>query len=159
MSYCDEQSCRRVVSGLKFPNGLAKGLDGLIYVPSSLIGMIEIYRPQPNGDLVRVDSLDAGYSLDNLSVDRDGDIYGAAITDSVKFFGAHLDPYNKDAPTAALKVVKKADGEYVITKAIEDGKGEVLPAATTILHDATTGRIFASGKYRHDFAHAIWFFH
>jgi hypothetical protein len=93
-----------------------------------------------------VDSIDAGYAVDNLSFDRDGNIFAAAIPDSIKFFAHTLDPYNRDTPTTALKVAKKAEGGYEFTKAIEDGLAEILPGATTVLHDAETGRMFFSGK-------------
>lgn len=135
-----------MASGLKFPNGLVKGLDGLIYVPSSLLGMIDVYQPQPNGNLVKVDSIDGGYALDNLSVDRDGTIFAAAFPDAFKLMASSKDPYNKNAPATALKVISKAEGGYEVTKAIEDGLGEILPGATTVIHDSTTGRLFLSGK-------------
>lgn len=147
VSYCDETYCRPVASGLKYPNGLARGTDGLIYVPSSLLGVIDVYEPKPNGDLVKVHSIDAGYAVDNLAVDREGHIYAAAITDPIKFFSAARDPYNKHTPAGGLKIVRKADGQYEVSKAIEDGLGEVLPGATTVVHDAKNGRLFLSGKY------------
>lgn len=144
MSYCDDTYCRQVASGLKFPNGLAKGADGLLYVPSSLLGVIDVFKPQASGDLVKIHSIDAGYAVDNLAVDRNGHIYAAAITDPRKFFAALHDPYNKDTPATGLKVVKKADGQFEVSKAIEDGLGEVLPGATTIVHDAKNDRLFVS---------------
>ncbi|KAH8199844.1 hypothetical protein TruAng_006014 [Truncatella angustata] len=151
VSYCDETSCRQVASSLKFPNGLAKGGDGRIYVPSSMLGLIDIFQPQINGDLVKVDSINANYVLDNLSPDRNGNIYAAAIPDAMKFFAANKDPLNKNAPTTALKITKNAKGQYEVSKEIEDGMNEVLPGATTVLHDYKTGRLFFSGESLHGF--------
>lgn len=145
VSFCDGVECRQVVPGQNFPNGLTKGHDGLLYVPSSLLGTIDVYQPQPGGDLTRLQTIETGYSLDNLRPDRDGHIFAAAITNAIKFFAAMSDPYNKTTPTAGLRVTKNAAGRYEVTKVVEDGLGEVLPGATTVLHDATTGRIFLSG--------------
>ncbi|ETS73043.1 hypothetical protein PFICI_15218 [Pestalotiopsis fici W106-1] len=145
VSFCDGDACRQVVPGQKFPNGLIRGRDGLIYVPSSLLGTIDVYQPQPGGDLVKLHTIETGYAIDNLSPDRDGQIFAAAITNAIKFFAAINDPYNKDTPTAGLRITKDANGGYKVTKVVEDGLGEVLPGSTTVVHDATTGRIFFSG--------------
>lgn len=80
-------------------------------------------------------------------MDRDGTIFAAAIPNAIKFFGANYDPYNKDTPTTALRIVKKSAGNYEVNKAIEDGLGEILPGATTVLRDAKTGRLFFSSKF------------
>ncbi|KAK6079508.1 hypothetical protein SCUP234_05677 [Seiridium cupressi] len=147
VSFCEGSNCRQVARGFKMPNGLAKGLDGLIYVPSSMLGTIDVFQPQPNGDLVKVDSIDTGYSLDNLSVDQDGNIFAAAIPDGIKFLAANLDPYKKNAPATALKVTKKSEGGFEVTKVLEDGLTEVLPGTTSVVHDAKTGRVFFSGVF------------
>ncbi|CAJ2505644.1 Uu.00g130380.m01.CDS01 [Anthostomella pinea] len=103
-------------------------------------------RDLPNKNLTKFDAINVGYALDNMFVDRDGNILVAAFPDSIKFFAANNDPYHKDTPTTALKLVERPDGAYGITKSIEDRLAEVLPGATTVLHDATTGRLFFSSK-------------
>lgn len=115
-------------------------------MPSSLLGVVDVFKPQPNGDLIKVETLETGYSLDNLSPDRDGTIYAAAIPDVLKFFAANKSPLDKDTPTTALKIVKRPDGDYEVSKVLEDGLGEILPGATTVLHDAETGRLFFTGR-------------
>jgi arylesterase/paraoxonase len=42
--------------------------------------------------------------------------------------------------------VRKTLNGYEVIKILEDGKGEILPAATTVVHDAVTGRLFLSGE-------------
>ncbi|KAI1846291.1 hypothetical protein JX265_010878 [Neoarthrinium moseri] len=145
VSFCDDTTCKEVARGLKFPNGLAKGHDGLIYVPSSILGVIDVFEPQSNGNLTKVDQIDVGYSLDNLAVDSDGEIFAAVITDTFKFFAANNDPYGKDAPTAAVRIHKGLDGRYKVAKVIEDSLAEVLPASTAVVHDPKTGKLFFSG--------------
>lgn len=135
-----------MVSGQKFPNGLVGDSNGLIYVPSSMLGGIDVYQPQPNGDLTKIDYINLYYGIDNLSVDSNGDIFAAVFPDPLRFFKSATDPYNPDIrpASAGLRISKTSSG-YEVSKAIEDGLGEVLPGSTTIVHDAKTGRLFMSG--------------
>ncbi|CAM1510669.1 Fc.00g010040.m01.CDS01 [Cosmosporella sp. VM-42] len=135
--------CKKVAGGFKFPNGLTRGKDGLIYVPNSMIGTIDIFKVLSDSGLEKVDSIFAGYGLDNLSSDENGDIYVAAFPKGIDIFKAYNDPYNARPPATALKL-RKQDGRYIVEKVIEDAHGEALPAATTVVHDAKTGRLFFS---------------
>ncbi|RYP53929.1 hypothetical protein DL768_001241 [Monosporascus sp. mg162] len=144
---CRRKACWKVAEGLRYPNGLAKGHDGLIYVPSSAVGSIDVFEHVPRQGFKKLHHIDTDYSLDNLSVDKNGDIYAAAFPRPLQMLRGADDPFNSRAPAAALKISKKGDGAYVVEKVIEDGDAEVLPATTTVLHDAKTGRLFFSGVY------------
>ncbi|KAH7127424.1 hypothetical protein EDB81DRAFT_809202 [Dactylonectria macrodidyma] len=145
VTYCDKDTgCRPVAGSLSFPNGLVNGQDGLLYVPSSMLGTITIYRIAPVTDkLEKVDEVSVGYGIDNLSIDQNGDMYIAVFPVGVEIFKAYKDPYNARPPSAALRM-RKGEGGYVVEKIIEDAFGEVLPVATTVIHDAKTGRLFFS---------------
>ncbi|KAH7131629.1 hypothetical protein B0J13DRAFT_107461 [Dactylonectria estremocensis] len=143
VTYCDKDGCRPVAGGLKFPNGLVNGQDGLLYVPSSMLGTIAIYRIAPTDKLEKVDEVSVGYGIDNLSIDKNGDMYIAAFPVGVEIFKAYKDPYNARPPSVALRM-RKREGGYVVEKIIEDAFGEALPVATTVIHDAKTGRLFFS---------------
>ncbi|KAJ4318200.1 hypothetical protein N0V84_006956 [Fusarium piperis] len=143
-TFCDaETGCKTVAQNFKWPNGLTRDKNNLIYIPCSLSGTIFIYRVLSDNSLEKVGEVKTGYSIDNLSVDANGDIWAAAFPVMVKIFKAYEDPYNSFPPATALRV-RKVDGKYVVDKVIEDGKGEVLPAVTTVVHDAKTGRLFFS---------------
>ncbi|KAJ4140623.1 hypothetical protein NW765_015900 [Fusarium oxysporum] len=142
VAFCDTRSCKRVASKLQFPNGLVIE-DSILYLPDSITGRLYIYRILPNRDLVKVDEVNLGYGVDNASVDENGDIWIAAFPIGVEIFKAYDDPYNAHPPSTVLRV-RKVKGEYVVEKIVEDAKGEVLPAATTVVHDAKTGRLFLS---------------
>jgi len=45
-----------------------------------------------------------------------------------------------------MKVTKGEEG-WKAEKVLEDGLGEILPVATTVIHDAKTGRLFLSSKF------------
>ncbi|KAK8102531.1 Serum paraoxonase/arylesterase 1 [Apiospora sp. TS-2023a] len=142
-----------IPSGLAFPNGLVHNHhDGRLYVPSSLLGTVDIYEPAPNGSLshVKADTVDVGYSIDNLMVDRDGDVW-APVFPVGKDIGTVLnDPYGEHGVAGAAMRIRKGkgpDGGWEVEKVLEDGLGEVLPMATSVVHDAATGRLFFSGEF------------
>jgi arylesterase / paraoxonase len=147
VTFCDTQSCRPVASNLQFPNGLVIK-DNTLYLPDSITGRLYIYRILPNRDLEKIDEVDLGYGVDNASIDENGDIWIAAFPIGVEIFKAYNDPYNAHPPSTVLRV-RKVEGEYVVEKMVEDAEGEVLPAATTVVHDAKTGRLFLSSKLSH----------
>lgn len=181
MSHCtSDNTCRIVSPGHKFPNGLAynrgpKG-DGLLYVPSSLLGRVYAYKPVSDGergDLQLVATIDAGFSLDNISPDAKGDMYIAAFPKATDLLAAYADPYGSSPATAAVRVRKGKQvagglaggddvaswAEFEVDKVIEDGAGgkaEILPGTTTVVHDAATGRLFFSSKFRQLSCNHIW---
>ncbi|ORY58393.1 uncharacterized protein BCR38DRAFT_377014 [Pseudomassariella vexata] len=146
VSFCDDTTCRTVVPGLKYPNGLVKGHDGLIYVPSASIGGIDVFEPLPDHGLKKIDHIDVDYSLDNLNVDASGDIYAAAFPIAKQILDGFNDPLNSFPAATALRIRKTLSG-YEVTKVIEDRNGEVLPATTTVLHDTKTGKLFMSSVF------------
>lgn len=147
VSFCDDDaSCRPVVTGLKFPNGVTKGPSGRIYVPSSFLGVVSVFERQKDDGLTKVDEIETDFPLDNLSVDSEGNLWAAGLTDVLTFFKVLEDPYGLTTPATALRFRQKEDGGFEVEKAVEDGLGEVLPGATTVVHDAKTGRVFMSGK-------------
>ncbi|RBR19011.1 hypothetical protein FVER53590_10110 [Fusarium verticillioides] len=142
VTFCDTQSCKTVAPNLQFPNGLVIK-ENILYLPDSITGRLYIYRILPNKDLEKINEVNLGYGVDNASIDENGDIWIAAFPIGVEIFKAYDDPYNAHPPSAVLRV-RKIWGEYVVEKVLEDAKGEVLPAATTVVHDARTGRLFLS---------------
>lgn len=147
MAFCSAESgCTIAAGNLQFPNGLTIGQDGLVYVPSSMLGSIDVFKPDHNKQLQRISQVKTGFALDNLSVDKNGDIFAAAFPRGLSVLEAYDDPWNSHAPAAALRLSKNKEGEYTVVKTIEDGFGDILPAATTVIHDAQTGRLFFSSK-------------
>ena len=153
-------------------------MDGFLYVPSAVDGSLTVYKPivkypdhkhdhgdhhahshsadsapYYDGTIEEVAKLQAGYPMDNLSEDQDGDIYAAAFPNT-KIMSKFDDPLGPlRPPSAALRIRRgewnvgkdgKGAFEYKIEKIIEDRDGEVLPASTTVIRDAVTGRLWLS---------------
>tara|TARA_R110002003_G_scaffold296_2_gene18592 strand:+ start:1147 stop:2304 length:1158 start_codon:yes stop_codon:yes gene_type:complete len=133
--------------GLKFPNGLTRGFDGLIYVPSSVDGRIRVYTLTNANTLKLIDEIHTGMPLDNISPDANGDLYVAGFPNFLKVTKALADPLNLDAPATVLRIRKTVDVErrkvdYRVEKVLEDGEGKVLSGSTTVRHDVKTGRLW-----------------
>ncbi|KAF5972308.1 serum paraoxonase arylesterase [Fusarium coicis] len=140
VTFCDTQTCKTGAPNLHFPNGLTIK-DNILYLPDSITGRLYIYRILHNRNLEKIDEVNLGYGVDNASIDENGDIWIAAFPIGVEIFKAYDDPYNAHPPSAVLRV-RKVEEEYVVEKVLEDAKGEVLPTATTVVHDVKTGRLF-----------------
>ena len=157
VAYCDYQGkCHTATlppgidirKNLKFPNGLAKGDDGLIYVPSSADGTVKVFALQPNKTLTQLHTIHVGMPLDNISPDARGDLWVPGLPDIRATFKAITDPYGYASPATVFRIrrVKSISApdklEYEVQKIVEDKEGEVISGATTVVHDVKTGRLF-----------------
>ncbi|KAH8904809.1 calcium-dependent phosphotriesterase [Coniochaeta sp. PMI_546] len=148
VTFCSyENECSIVSSGHYYPNGLLLHSDGRLYVPSSAAGGINVYQPHRNGSLQKVGEIDAFYAIDNLSEDSNGDIFAAVFPLGVKNQAYVKSPFGPVPASTVLRIYKTQDSQsgYQWEKVLEDRDGEVLPAATVVVHDASTGRLFFSG--------------
>ncbi|KAF2034211.1 calcium-dependent phosphotriesterase [Setomelanomma holmii] len=133
--------------GLKFPNGLTRGFDGLIYLPSSVDGRVRVYSLTSDNTLNLIDEIHAGMPLDNISPDANGDLWVPGFPYYLQTYKALADPLNMGAPATVLRIRKTVDVEnrkvdYRVEKVLEDGEGKVLSGSTTVRHDVKTGRLW-----------------
>ena len=116
--------------------------------------------PYYDGTVEEVTKIKTEYPIDNLSEDQDGDIWAAAFPNTLIL--KKVDDPSINAPSTALRIKrgewvleetkgKEGEGktkgryEYIVEKVIEDRDGEVLPASTTVIRDAVSGRLWLSG--------------
>lgn len=140
---------------LRFPNGLTRGFDGLYYVPSSTDGQVRVYALDTDNMLQLVDTIHTGMPLDNISPDATGDLYVPGFPSFLPTLKALSDPWSKNAPSTIFRIRKTVDAgpdgvrsvDYRVEKVIEDKEGKIISGATTVRHDAKTGRLFIGGKY------------
>lgn len=149
MVYCSSSNkCHSATpdSKFKFPNGLSKGKDGRIYVPSSLDGTVRIFELQSDKMLKEVNRVYTRMGLDNISPDANGDLWAPGFPNIPKLFKNLEDPFVHESPSTVFRITKK-EGGYEVEKVIEDEEGKVLSMVTTVRHDAKTGRLFMGCEY------------
>ena len=127
---------------------MTKGLDGLYYIPSSAIDKIRVMELLPDLTLREVTVIKTGMPIDNLGVDKRGDIYAAGFPDALTFLKSLSDPYNIDGPSTIWRIHKVDDLKYEVQKVLEDKEAKVLGGATVARHDVRTGRLFIGGMLR-----------
>ncbi|VUC34843.1 unnamed protein product [Clonostachys rosea] len=137
---------------MMFPNGIARGRDGLYYVAHSVGGFVAVY--ELSGEtLTKVDHIDLKMTVDNLSVDAEGNVLAAAFPVPLKVPASVENPDSIVAPATALMLQKRLDSEsqdqgtgtYNVVKVIEDRDTKVLPTSTVVVRDAKSGMLFLSG--------------
>jgi arylesterase/paraoxonase len=97
--------------------------------------------------------------MDNLSVDKNGDIYAASFPQLHMMMKHQKAPFEILSPSTVLRIKRDGKGyekegrqghlgeektEYLVEEVLEDD-GSVVNGATVAVHDAETGRIFIGG--------------
>ncbi|RDL37023.1 uncharacterized protein BP5553_04456 [Venustampulla echinocandica] len=123
-----------------FSNGLTRGADGLVYVPSSLTDGAQVMRLNPNGILELLDVIKLGILVDSLAVYKKGDIYAAGLPKFLEIIGTMDDPFGKDAPSTVWRITRDVNG-YTAEKILEDKEKRILSGVTTARHDVKTRRL------------------
>lgn len=139
---------------LKFPNGLTRGLDGLIYVPSTVDGQVRVFSINDDKTLKQIDTIHVGMPLDNVSPDAKGDLYVPGFPSLIQNLKGMAKPYDELAPASVFRIRKTVDAgpggvrsvDYRVEKVLEDRDSTVLGGSTTVRHDAKTGRLFIGGE-------------
>lgn len=166
IGYCDSHTnhCNLAHSGgLTGPNGLVTGRDGLIYVPNTLLHEIQVFSLTEEKTLLRLDTLQTPYPIDNMSVDENGDIIAASFPQTYKW-AQSLDDQSLQIPAAVVRIRRRGVAFYrMIKDGIREGKdlgkseegyfvetvveddGTVLSAVTTAVHDARRRKLFLGG--------------
>ncbi|EHK96579.1 putative Serum paraoxonase/arylesterase 2 [Glarea lozoyensis 74030] len=143
VGYCDRRSCH-IAYDSEFwgPNGLVRGKDGLIYVPNVIGSNVQVFALTETHHLRKLHTLKT-LPIDNLSVDQNGDIFGAAFPQVYKWIQSSSDAFGVHPPSAVVKIsragkvhgravdVDRTVDDYTVEKIFEDDSG-VLPGSTII---------------------------
>lgn len=94
--------------------------------------------------LTEVTTIHLGMPIDNLSTDKNGDIYAAAFPKPLQLLDSIKDPYHIDTPSTIWRIRKSGSG-YEVKKLLEDKEAKIMGGATTASHDVKTGKLFMGG--------------
>ncbi|KAF9893430.1 hypothetical protein FE257_010742 [Aspergillus nanangensis] len=157
VSYCSSESgeCHFASTGKVYlPNGITRNpASGLVYLAESGTGSVTVHQLTEDRRLVKIDQVPLGMSLDNVSIDPEGNVFAAAFPDIRQFMKAFHDPYGTVAPSTVMMIRKRKDMDgtsggkdrYEVVKVVEDRDAEVLPTTTTAVQDPVSGRLFLGG--------------
>ncbi|KAL4898659.1 hypothetical protein BDV59DRAFT_167292 [Aspergillus ambiguus] len=157
VAYCrtDTGQCHFAgTNNFSIPNGITRDpFSGLIYVAQSGSATVSVHKLTNDEKLVQVDEVRLPMSLDNLSIDSDGNVFAGAFPDVAQFMKAFHDPHGTKAPSTVLMIRKKESNneiygpnvEHQVIKIVEDAEAKVLPTTTTAVHDPVSGRLFLGG--------------
>lgn len=155
LGFCDPKGCKLAAPGPYFyPNGIVQSKKNPrhFYVPSSADPNWRVFELQADNSLTLIDVIPVGYPTDNLTVDEEGNIYGACFPNVIKLLKKFKDPHNVHAPTTVLKVSHNTDKDrffgkkYNVEKVFEDD-GTTMSGATTALWDSGAQQLWLSGRY------------
>ena len=133
---------------------MVRGADGLIYVPDTITGKIAVYSiefPSPSSSSVKftlIDIIAMGMPIDNLSVDKKGDIWVSGFAHGIKMVQWMQDPVNVRVSGTIWRIKKAEEGHWGVEKMLEDKEAKFLNAITVARHDVQSGRLFAGGEFR-----------
>lgn len=103
-------------------------------------------KVQPERVLKEIYLIRIGMPVDNLSVDRNGDIWAAAIPKPFEALSALANPYNLTFRSTIWRIHKSEPGSgYEVKKMLEDKEAKIVGGATSAEHDVKTGRLFITG--------------
>jgi arylesterase/paraoxonase len=121
--YYDGSSFRIVVEGLAYANGINISNDGSqIFVAATVDHSVFVYdREAQTGDLIFRERIDLKTGVDNVEIDRDGNLWIGAHPKLLTFVD-----YSKDAsllsPSQVLKIHPQASGGYQVDEIfLDDG--------------------------------------
>jgi len=153
IAYCDAKSaCHTATPGFKFrfPNGLARGTDGKIYLPSSIDGNIQVFSLLPDFTLKLDDVIHVGMPLDNLARDANGDFWIPGFPDGLQLMNWAKTPLELHLSGTIWKITRTDSGHgdlsYKVDKVFEDAESKIMNGVTTVRHDVKTGRLFLASK-------------
>ena len=151
MAFCGSNNQCHIANNHKswFANGIVKGRDGLYYAAQSAGGKIFVYSLEEDNFLLKIDEINVGMGLDNLSVDTKGDIFAAGFPKVLSLVKALNEPLTTEVPSTIFKIRKliaeRGKATYEVTKALEDIDGKLLPGSTVAVHDVKMDTFFMGG--------------
>ena len=131
--YYDGERFVEVASGLRYPNGINVSGDGeTLYVASTTGGSVFVFQIQPeSAALERRGEIEIGSGVDNIEVDREGDLWIGAHPKLLSFV-QHTGDASRIAPSQVIRVAAPGSDaplvEEVLLSLGEDLSGSSVAA-------------------------------
>ncbi|KAH7888581.1 hypothetical protein F5I97DRAFT_2003355 [Phlebopus sp. FC_14] len=148
-----DQGCKFAYQGLHASNGIVRGagsINDTYYVADYTLGDITVLEKQSDNTFVFTEVIKTGRAADNLSVDANGAIWVAVLSDAFGlFFRQFNDPSALVASAAVRVTINEGPGsfygeKYNVDKIFED-PGELTSGSTSAVYDSERRRLFMHG--------------
>jgi len=150
IGYCHvDEGCKFATPSILEANGIAS-VNDTFYVANALIGTVTVLERQSDNSLVLTDVIPTDRVLDNVSIDEDGMVWVAALSNLIKTFKDHFPNPQLPSPSSALRVSLNTGQavfyghKFKVEKVFEDS-GAIASGVTSVVHDAKRGRLFLHG--------------
>ncbi|OCB88463.1 calcium-dependent phosphotriesterase [Sanghuangporus baumii] len=151
VGYCHaHKGCKVAADNIVGANGIVRGSDGKYYVASSTSGRIYVFERQTDDSLVLTDLIPLERSVDNLSIDQTGAIWGAGLVHALHLVNVHFETPSINTPSSALRItLNEGEGSYFgekykVEKIFEDS-GELASGSTSVAYDSKRKKLYLHG--------------
>jgi arylesterase/paraoxonase len=116
--------------GIAYANGINRSQDGrTLYVASPTGRAVRVYDRDPDSDRLRfVESIATGSGVDNIEVDRDGNLWIGSHPKLLQF-KAHAEDPAELSPSQVLHISRDPEGRYSVSEVYLD-LGDQLSASS-----------------------------
>lgn len=132
--YYDGAGFSKAYTGVNYGNGVAVTHDGSKLYLTTTTGrsLLTFDRDIQSGKLELVNELDLKSGIDNVTVDKDGNLWIGSHPKLLAFVGHAKDP-SKHSPSQVFKLVPSADGQFTVDE-IYMNDGAELSGSSVALH-------------------------
>lgn len=144
----DGTTYREVADGIAYANGIAVDEENeLVYVSSTTTGRILVFdRDQGTGDLAEREIIETGTGVDNLELDRFGNVWVGAHPKLLTFMRHAGDPTRR-SPSEALWIASEASTDPRV-RTVWRNEGEALSGSSVVV--PVGGRLLIGSVFEPD---------
>ena len=144
----DGNAYREVVDGIAYANGIAVDEENsLVYVSSTTTGRILVYdRDEDTGDLTEREIIETGTGVDNLELDRFGNVWVGAHPKLLTFMRHAGDPERR-SPSEALWIASEPSTDPRV-RPVWRNEGEDLSGSSVVV--PVGGRLLIGSVFEPD---------
>jgi len=145
-----DEGCKIAISNMHGNNGITRAKNDTFYVANCLWGGLTILEKQSDNTLVLTDSVHTDRGIDNLSIDDEGFVWAAGLSDALTLVFKHFADPSVPAPSSALRMsINTGPGafygeKYKVDNVFEDN-GSLASGITSVVHDSRSRRLFLHG--------------
>lgn len=127
--YFDGQDYRVVNNDIAYANGINYDKNrNLVYIASPRGFLIKVFERAENGDLNFIESIDCGTGVDNIELDKNGDLW-VGCHPNLLAYKSYATGKSEISPSEIIKITYRQKGDYEV-KSIYTNDGTAMASST-----------------------------